>query len=217
MDSDWVCDQLRLYLIDPLRRYLAEQGRPAYVSGDTFVYFVDPQSEKIRRLGPDFYVVLGGESRGQTKWVAWEEGDRLPTLVIEFMSTSTEVRDRGKKFCIYRDVFKTKDYFLVRPETLSMEGYQLTRGHYLAANPNSEGWYWIDSLQLLLGVHDGWLRFKTSTGDLLTTGLELAQQERARAEQERARADEERARADQSEARLQELEAELSRLRGQVD
>lgn len=210
MDSDWVCDQLRLYLIDPLRRYLAEHGRPAYVSGDTSVYYVDPQSQKVRRLGPDFYVVLGGESRGQTKWVAWEEGDRLPTLVIEFMSTSTEVRDRGKKFCIYRDVFKAKDYFLVKPETLSIEGYQLTRGHYLAANCNPEGWYWIDSLQLFLGVHDGWLRFKTSGGELLTTGLELAQQERARADQERAR-------ADQSEARLQELEAELRRLQGEVD
>lgn len=228
MDSDWVCDQVRIYLIDPLRRHLAFTGRQAYVSGDSFVYYLDPNHSKVRRLGPDFYVVLGGEPRGQTKWVAWEEGDRLPTTVIEFLSPTTEERDRGKKFCVYRDIFKTQDYFLVNPDTLAIEAYHLVRGHYVASTPGPDGWYWIESLRLFLGCVNGWMRFRTPEGQILATGIELAEQERdraeqerdraeqekARAEQEKARAEQEKARADFHESRVQELEAELRRLRG---
>ena len=49
---------------------------------------------------------------GQEKWVSWEEGDLLPTLIIELVSPSTEKGDRGRKLSIYRDFFHCPDYFL---------------------------------------------------------------------------------------------------------
>ena len=217
MDSDWVCDQTRIYLIDPLRHHLEQTGQSGFVSGDSFIYFVPPGTNKIRRLGPDFYVVRGGANRRQTKWVAWEEEGLLPTTILEFVSPTTESRDRGHKFCVYRDIFKTEDYFIIQPDTLSVEGFHLSHGHYVALSPAADGWFWVNSLGLWLGVVDGWIRLRDAEGNLLNTGRETGQQERERAEQERERAEQERERAKRAEARLEELQAELRRLRNHGD
>ena len=158
-----------------------------------------PGSSKLQRLGPDFYVVARGTPRGQTKWVAWEEGGLLPTTIIEFVSPSTESRDRGHKFCVYRDTFKTEDYFIVEPDSLTMEGFHLSHGHYVALTPTEDGWFWIESLGLWMGPLEGWIRLHTKDGQLLTTGREVGQQERQRAEQ--------------AEARLRQLEEEQNRLK----
>ncbi|MBI3929591.1 MAG: Uma2 family endonuclease [Armatimonadetes bacterium] len=133
-------------------------------------------------IGPDFYVVLGAAWRRQKKWVAWEEGDLLPTTVIEFVSPSTEENDRSKKFCICRDTFRTREYFLIDQDTLFIEGYRLHKGHYLAMSPGSDGWYDVPSLGLQLGPVEGWIRLRTPAGSLLLTGRELAEQERLRRE-----------------------------------
>ena len=198
LDSEWVSDQTRIYLIEPLRHYLGEQQMVAFVGGNSFVYFAPNRPP----LGPDFYVVRGAPQRDQSKWVAWEEGGLLPSTVIEFLSPSTESRDRGEKFVLYRDIFKTEDYFLVDPETLHVEGFNLQRGHYVAAQPGPDGWFPVRSLKLSLGVQGPWLRLRTHEGLILSTGREEAEQERQRAEQERQRAE--------------EAERELRRLREQL-
>ncbi|MBI3924731.1 MAG: Uma2 family endonuclease [Armatimonadetes bacterium] len=185
LDSEWVADQTRIYLIEPLRQYFGESGIDAFVGGNSFVYY-DPKEAPI---GPDFYVVKGGVWRGQTRWVAWEESHRLPTTVIEFLSPSTEGNDRGVKFCRYRDVFRTQEYFLVDQEALHIEGYSLAKGHYVAMTPDQAGWYRIPSLGMELGPVEGWIRLRTSDGKLLLTGRERAEQEQRRADRERQRAD----------------------------
>lgn len=86
MDSEWVTDQTRLYLIEPLKAYFSQQHIVGFVGGNSFVYYVDPASSRVRNLGPDFYVVRGGTQSGQTKWVSYEESGLLPTTVIEFLS-----------------------------------------------------------------------------------------------------------------------------------
>ncbi|MBT9585574.1 Uma2 family endonuclease [bacterium] len=196
MESEWVCDQTRIYLVEPLRHYYRERQIVAFVGGNSFVYY--PPDAKY--LGPDFYVVRGGTQGKQTKWVPWEEGGLLPTTVIEFLSDSTESRDRGEKFCIYRDVFKTEDYFLIDPETLYIEAYHLEKGHYVANPPNPDGWFFVRSLGLFLGVSGPWIRLRTPEGELLTSGRESAQAERLR--------------ADKAEAELQALKEQLNRLKG---
>jgi len=187
MDSEWVCEQTRNYLVDPLKVYFAEQQIVAFVGGNSFVYYVDPQTSRVCNLGPDFYAVRGGVQGGQTKWVSYEEGGLLPTTVIEFLSPSTEVRDRGKKFCIYRDIFKTEDYFLVDPETLFIEGFTLRHGHYVGLTPEPDGWFFVRSLGLQLGVVDGWVRLRTRDGQLLITDREWANEEKRRADEESER------------------------------
>ena len=211
MDSDWVVDQTRIYLIHPLRDHFRSQGLGGFVSGDGFVYY-DPDQEPI---GPDFYVVRGGRQKGQTKWVAWEEDWLMPTTVIEFLSPSTEIRDRGQKFCIYRDALQVEEYVLVDQESLQIEVNRLNRGHYVSQSPGRDGWYRLASLNLDLGVEGNWLRLRTPDGLLLETADERAQRECARAELERERAEQERGRADRLVAENQALLEELKRLREQ--
>lgn len=208
LDSEWVADCTRIYLIEPLRRYFAEQRIVAFVGGNSFVYY--PPGPRF--LGPDFYVVRGGCPRGQTKWVSWEEGGLLPTTVIEFLSPSTESRDRGEKFCIYRDVFQAEDYFLVDEEFLRIEGFTLNKGHYVALNPGPDGWYYARSLGLFLGIQDGWVRLRTPDGQLLTTGREAADLAQSRARLEARRADDEARRADEATHRAALLAAKLRSL-----
>jgi Uma2 family endonuclease len=207
MDSDWVVDQTRVYLIHPLRAHFKKTGLEGYVSGDSFVYY----DSKRPPVGPDFYVVRGGRQRGQTKWVVWEEDWRMPTTVIEFLSPSTEVRDRGEKFCIYRDALQVEDYVLVDQESLQIEVYHLQHAHYVSQNPDREGWYDLPSLGLQIGLHGSpsgdWLRFRTPDGLLLATDYELADHERERADQERDR-------ADQMEAENLRLLEELRQFKG---
>lgn len=200
MDSEWVVDQTRLYLIEPLREYFRAHQIVAFVGGNSFVYYEPP----AKNLGPDFYVVRGGLQRGQDKWVAWEEGGLLPTTIIEFLSPSTETRDRGEKFCIYRDVFRTENYVLVNQETLYVECFRLESGHYVAERPGPDGWYFLSSLGLHLGTVDGWLRLRAPDGKILATARETAEAERRKAEAERQKAEAERARADRLAQRLRE-------------
>lgn len=185
IDSEWVVDQTRLYLIEPLREYFRLNNVVAFVGGNSFVYYEPPATN----LGPDFYVVRGGLQRGQTQWVAWEEGGLLPTTIIEFLSPSTERRDRGEKFCIYRDVFRTENYVLMNQESLYLESFLLEGGHYVAQAPGPDGWFILRSLGLSLGLVDGWLRLRTPEGVLLATAREQAVAEHQRAEAERQRAD----------------------------
>lgn len=219
MESEWVCDQTRIYLVEPLRHYYQQHQQVAFVGGNSFVYY--PPDSKY--LGPDFYVVRGGVQGKQTKWVPWEEGGLLPTTIIEFLSESTESRDRGEKFCIYRDVFRTEDYFLIDPDTLYIEGFHLHRGHYVANAPGPDGWFFVRSLGLYLGVAGPWVRLRTAEGELVTTGRESAEAERQKAQAERQRADAERQRADAEHQkvalerqRADEAEAEVRALREQL-
>ena len=57
-----------------------------------------------------------------------------------------------------------------------------------------------------------WLRWCRSNGELIPTGAEAAQREKARAEQEQARAEREQARAEQEQARAERLAAKLREL-----
>ena len=47
---------------------------------------------------------------------------RSPTLVIEVLSPSTQASDRSQKFALYRQLASLKEYILIDPETLRVEG-----------------------------------------------------------------------------------------------
>lgn len=205
MDDERHGDQARIYLIEPLRRYLAEHGMSAFVGGMSFVYY-DPAKKKA--VGPDFYVVNGGVWRQQHKWVTWLEEWRLPTLIVEMLSPTTEREDRGRKFRLYRDVFRTPDYFLLDTDTGGVEAYHLKAGEYVRARTR-RGLFPCQSLPLYLGMHDGWLRFFDKKGKLVPTAAEIAESEKTRAEMEKARAD---ALGDE----VRRLQEELRRLRGEA-
>ena len=49
---------------------------------------------------------------------------RSPTLVIEVLSPSTQGYDRSQKFALYRRLASLKEYILIDPETLRVEGFR---------------------------------------------------------------------------------------------
>lgn len=194
-----------------------------FVAGNMFVYFSERQVRKNDFRGPDVFVVLDVEAKGRKSWVAWEEGGRLPDVVIEVTSDSTAAVDRGEKMRIYSQVWHASSYFIFDPDTEVLEGYRLdhTGRGYTPILPDERGDLEVASLGLKLGLRptsyrqyqQRFVRWLDGQGMPLPTAQERAaasgaelEAERARAEAERARAEAERTRADELEARLRALQ-----------
>ena len=220
MDTPRHRDQMML-LIESLTEGWRDR-RDYYVGGNMFVYFSELQSRGEKFRGPDVFVVLDSDRDKERKsWVAWQEGGRLPDVVIELLSESTEHVDRGEKKRIYERIWRTGHYVLYDPHTHALEGFELVRGKYVPLAPDAHGHLPIASMGLALGLgpatfagQDGsWLRWFDATGNAVPTPAEAAdarsQAERTRADAERARADAERDRAEAAERRAAELEAAL--------
>jgi hypothetical protein len=61
------------------------------------------------------------------------------------------------------------------PYTLEFAGFHLLDGKYEPLEPNAQGHLWSQQLGLYLGMHEGLLRFFTSTGKLVPTPEETAE------------------------------------------
>lgn len=102
-----------------------------YVAGNLLVYYAERRPRVS--LAPDGFVVFGVPNRTRRSYKTWEEG-RFPDVVFEFTSASTQEADLGRKFDVYQDIWRVKEYFLFDPlgEYLdpSLLGYRLTRGEF---------------------------------------------------------------------------------------
>lgn len=200
-----------------------------YVNGNMFVYYSEAQAREAiakgttKYRGPDVFVVLDTDRHERKSWVAWEEGGKLPDVIVEITSPTTAHVDRGIKKEIYAGIWRTAIYVIYDPLEHTLEGYALDpiRRVYRPLEPLPGGDLPIGPLGLALGLRDlpqdhlpgPFLRWIDASGAPLPSGRERAGIERARADEQRARADEERARADAAEARVRELEAALARKR----
>ena len=210
-------------------------SRDYFVAGNMFVYFSEKQVKANDFRGPDVFVVLDTSRKGRKSWVAWEEGGKLPDVVIEVTSESTAHVDRGEKMHIYAKIWRTPAYFIYDPDTHVLEGYRLDGVHrdYVPIEPDERGDLPVGPLGLALGVRrtrfwqwdERFVRWIDGNGEPLPTGSERAERAAAGAEQERQRAEEERRRADDASkqaekerlraeealARVKQLEAALGR------
>ncbi len=122
---------LMLALIQTLQTWFASNER-VYVSGNLMYYYVP--GDKRRHVSPDVFVVRGVSNERRKHYLAWEEG-KHPSVVIELTSRSTRREDTHKKFELYRDVLKVKEYFLYDPYgdylKPQLQGYRLTKGQYV--------------------------------------------------------------------------------------
>jgi Uma2 family endonuclease len=150
----------------------------------------------------------------------------LPTVVMEFIS-ATEGGEYSinphypyGKWYFYEQILKVPVYVIFHPQTGVLEVYVLTDGQYKEQSPDEHGRFWLDALNLFLGVWQGkkaevedrWLRFWDQSGQLLLWGTERLQQEQQKTDQERQRADQEHQRADQERQRADQLAAQLKAL-----
>ena len=54
-----------------------------------------------------------------------------PTIVIEVLSPSTDVYDRGKKFVHYQELASLREYILVSQDRIRVEHYRLTQTQWV--------------------------------------------------------------------------------------
>lgn len=117
------------------------------------------------------------------------QGD-LPALVMEFLSEtegseySTKPTYPQGKWFFYEQVLRVPTYVIFNPKTSALEIYQLDQaGRYQLQPPDANQRYWIADMGLFLGLWQGtrenrtgaWLRWWTSSGDLLLWGAERAE------------------------------------------
>lgn len=189
-----------------LQRWFADDPN-AYAWGNMLMFY--ERGNKRRHVSPDVFAVRGVPNHLRPNYLIWEEG-RGPDVVIEITSASTRRNDLGRKFELYRDVIRVREYFLFDPleEYLepSMQGFRLVRGEYRPI-PRKDGRLPSQVLNLHIDRDRHLVRFwNPTTGAWLPTEPE-------RADEERTRADEELSRADAIAAENATLRAELARLR----
>ena len=224
LETDWHTLELPL-LRHLIRQGMAEQGRTDFfVGANIFVYYSVKQAwdvaEEVRKGGeqrafrsPDVFWVGGVDpDREREAWIAWEEGGRLPDVIVEMLSPKTAKKDRTEKKDLYAQVFGTAEYFLYDPMTRTLEGFRLAGRSYRPLQPDENGRLWSEQWGLYLGLwhgvvegkRDEWVRLFRPDGSLVPTRDE-AEQHRAEAAQQRAEA------AEAEVARLKALLAERSR------
>jgi Uma2 family endonuclease len=201
-----------------------------YVGGNMFVYYSQLQTKQNDFRGPDVFVVLDTPRRERKSWVVWAENGRMPDVVIEILSPSTEAVDRGEKMRIYAQLMRVSSYYLFDPLTAVLEGYQLDQSSrsYVPMAPLPDGDLACAVLGLRLGVRRGryqgveaeWLRWLDAEGHVLPTDEERAEDaERGTREEARLREDAEREAREEArlredaERRLAEALAEIERLK----
>jgi len=190
LESDLHRDQIDL-LIRLLKSWWREK-QDFYASGNLTIYYSPNQKKSEYFRGPDFFVVLGTEKKDRKSWVVWQEDGKYPNVIVEILSNSTAVIDKGFKKQIYQDTFRTPDYFLFDPIKMEFQGFHLVDGKYQEIQSTTDGRLWSQQLELYLGVYEGKLRFFTTENQLIPSSEELAQQ---------------------AEERVQQAEQEITRLR----
>jgi Uma2 family endonuclease len=210
---------MAFFLLLTSLRWLWRDRNDYFASGNLSIYYPVTSrtgrtlQKKLAFRGPDFFVVLNPRPKKlRNSWVVENEDGKYPDVIVELLSKSTRKNDRGKKKDIYETIFKTPEYFLFDPQALTLEGYHLVRGRYVAIRPDARGRLWSDKLGVALGVHDGSLRLFTEKGRLVPLPDEVALHAMGRAKQEAARARQEAARAERIEAERARLEQENARL-----
>lgn len=204
MESTWHRDCMNLFI--ECIKFLRDGRTDFFVGGDMFLYFDPAQIRKNKFLGPDVFLVNNVDGTKERKyWAAWEENNRLPDVIIELTSPTTEKNDRTHKYDTYQNVFRTHEYFIYHPYRDRLDGYRLVEDEYEPIAPDASGRMWSESIGAFVGRWQGnhlgtnavWLRLYDGVGRLVPKYAEH-----------------ERSRADAAEAELARLRDEIERLRG---
>ena len=178
-------------LIDTLKDAWADRD-DFFVGGNMFVYYSEAQARNNDFRGPDVFVVLDTVKKERKSWVAWEENGRLPDVIVEIVSETSEKTDRVDKLALYEKVLRVPEYFLFDPFSFRLDGFALDArgGRYAPLAPNEHGWLWSERLGLWVGKSHGWfqeieadwLRWIDADGRVLPHAQERAEQEKQRAD-----------------------------------
>ncbi|NJO84459.1 MAG: hypothetical protein HC828_17930 [Blastochloris sp.] len=133
-------------LIFALKWFLVQTR--AYVAGNLFVYYQEGNPKAS--VAPDVFVVLGAEQYDRRTYRIWEEGGRVPQVILELTSKKTRKADSETKPRLYAHL-GVQEYVMFDPygEWLRppLQGFRLVNGTY---QPMEE--YPLRSAVLGLGI-----------------------------------------------------------------
>jgi Uma2 family endonuclease len=189
-----VLEDLRFALV---RRYADVPD--VYVWGNLFLYYREGDPKAC--VCPDVFLIRGVGKRTDNRrrtYKVWEEGGRVPSLVIELTSDSTRDEDVEKKKRYAQ--LGVEEYFLFDPlgEYLRprLQGFRLEGGRYHQLPQRTDGALESRTTGLILKPEGSRLRLQDKeTGEVLRSSQEEAEARRA------------------AEERVRLLEEELKRLR----
>ena len=133
---------------------------------------------------PDWFYVPNAYpcEKNRRSYTPYTEGD-LPMMVMEFLSDKRRKEyDKSNeppygKWYFYEKLLKVPWYVIFDSDSGKLEVYHLERGRYKKQTCHDNGYYWIDSMELFLGVWLGlkenvhrktyWLRWWDAENNLL--------------------------------------------------
>lgn len=212
-ESDLHQDEM-IYLRYALREHF--RGVPdVYVAGNLFLYYKkgDPRSV----VAPDLFVVKGVPSHSRQTYLLWNEGGRVPCLIVEITSDSTSREDLGGKKALYERL-GVEEYILfdllgdyLDPQ---LQGYRLEKGRYQPIEADADGCIVSEATGILFRPEGDRLRLlDVATGEALARPEEEAEARQLETEWRRAA----EARANQEAAARKAAEEELARLREEIE
>ena len=163
-ETEWHLDET-IYLIDALKEKF-RNAPDVYVGGDMFLYFEEGNARAV--VSPDVFVVRGVEKKKRRTYKAWEEGGRVPCLVVEVTSDSTQNEDLTNKKELYRRL-GVEEYLLYDPlgDYLDprIQGFRLDGRRYVEIAPASDGSVSSRTTGVSFRMEDSQIRlFETATG-----------------------------------------------------
>jgi Uma2 family endonuclease len=185
-----------------------------YVSGNLLLFY--ERGNKRKHISPDVFVVKGIAKHRRDNYLLWQEG-KSPNFALELTSSSTRNEDTSKKFKLYRDVLKVREYFLFDPYGDYLEpplqGYRLRDGNYDPIAP-VDNRLPSEELGLHLERDGNFLRlYDPITRKWLQAPDEALAQERTIRQQAEAEQQREALARQQAEAEVERLRREVEALR----
>lgn len=133
-ESDLARDYL-IYGVEALSIYFQNRD-DVYVSGNNFIYYKQGVPDAV--VAPDVFVVFGAQKRKRRSYKAWEEGDLLPSFVLEVTSKTTQENDEEDKPKKYAQL-GVEEYFQYDPTgdylQPQLKGARLVSGRYQSLTP----------------------------------------------------------------------------------
>jgi len=195
---------MRELLRPMLARFLAERGVVAHAGSDQFIYWECGDAKAC--VAPDLYVLPGVPQKRVIKtWKTWEEGDIVPSLAVEIVTTDVE-KDYEEAPDRYRDL-GVRELVIYDPK---VEGAprRIKRWRFQVYRRTPRGLVRViatNADRVRSHVLGAWLRVVGEGAERrlrIATGLRGETLMPSAAEAERIRAEAERTRADRLEALL---------------
>ncbi len=175
---------------------------------------------------PDWFYVPYAypKEKNRRSYTPYAEG-KLPTIVMEFLSDddgkeydNSATRPYGKWY-FYETILQVPWYVIFDSDNGELEVYKLEDDYYVKQNANEDGQYWIDSLELFLGVWKGlkkdvprnthWLRWWDTNGNRLPWQYEDL--EKMKVKMQKTEAKMQKAEAEKRKAEVEKRKAEVEK------